>query len=201
MKKVFAWMFIAVIVVSCSSKEPDREVTALVPKPLPAPPAPKPVVRTLGSLWSSDSRWNEMYAIPVARSSGDTVHVQLADALKARIIARIPVDLEKQKEAEKEQARREDPNRDVQGHRTFIHEDGRAAKVGDSKSFDVLIREVLPRGVYNVYASELMTLNGKQVLVTLDGNVREQDVGAGNTIGSDLLFNTKIQVETQAEKK
>lgn len=216
----FGGIFLFLVLASCTTvNQPVKEVV-LSPKPAPVF-ASKQVKRQPGSLWSEDSRWNEMYTLPVSRLVGDIVSIKIDEAFKSRIAALTPPELPTpQKDAKdsaspKESSESKDPKdakavakkdkSTEEAPTVTVKDPSDASRVTvdtskDSKTFEAVIREILPRGVYGVYSSQVLVVDGKTVLVTLDGNVKERDIAASDVAPAENLFNVRMQVENKYSK-
>ena len=167
---------------ACAELPPVAEA----PKPKKLLPAPKPkeVVREPGSLWSEDSRWNDIYSSAPTRAVGDSITVKVGGDLRDKMTTvSKPVQVAVQT---KEEGPKDTTSAEVaQGSR--------------EKTFEASIHEVLPKGVFKVTAVEPVE-NGKGYLV-VNARVRERDIASDDTVPSEALIGTSVELQTDQEKK
>lgn len=194
MKKVVSLgLFSLLFFIGCGSK-PAVVVDTFVPKPVP-PPAPKVIRREPGSLWSEESRWNEIYTVAASRQAGEVLQMKISDAFRAKILAQIPplpVKEEAKSDSKKDSKNKKD-KKEAEPAEAKATTPVAEAKP-ETKTIEVTIQDVLPRGAYNVFSSQMMTFNNRDVLVTAQGNLREKDITNDPSTTTDALFNTQLDV-------
>lgn len=193
---------------SCSwfSKSKENEVLEYAPRVVNSIPAPKPPQREPGSLWSDDSRWNDIYSPTQARYPGDVVTVKISPGLKAKILAASEAALtqeqkdERVKEKEKE---KEKPAKEAKGAKEEAKSNVGEAPAGtssgqgsqsDTKTFEATIMEVMSRGVYKLSANKGLHIGAKDPYVAITASAREKDIMGDEAVSSDSLFNIQLEV-------
>ena len=195
-----------IFISACSwfSKSKDTEVLEYAPRVVNSIPAPKPPQREPGSLWSDDSRWNDIYSPTQARYPGDVATVKISPALKAKILAASEAALsEEQKESrakEKEKIMKEgkgakEEAKSNKGEAVAAGTGGNAqASQNDTKQFEATIMEVMSRGVYKLSANKGLHIGAKDPYVAFTASARERDIMGDEAVSSDSLFNIQLEV-------
>ena len=168
--KYILGLLLIFLLVQCSSA-PKVEEKVVINEPLPRPTL-KVVRREPGSLWSEDSRWNEIYSVSPARVLGDLVKIKLSPELKMKM-ARVS-------EPAKDGASRAAPTNSGGGSKN------------ESEFMEGAITEVLPRGVFAVRALQTVRSGGQDSRFELIGNVREKDIDSTDVVSSDAILNLDI---------
>ncbi len=173
----------------CSMLEPVAEVKP--PAPAPAP-ARKVVVRELGSLWSEESLWNNMYTAGVARVSGDMITIKLDEAFRKRLASYKLVDPKEVAKA-KEAADKAAEKSDGKGNRAP------AAVAPKEENLGPLvlrgnIEEVGQRGVYRIQVTDSLQLGDWQPYIVLKGRVRDRDINSTDEIEVASIVDMTLEV-------
>lgn len=163
---------------ACSST-PEKVETIVVNE---APPRPslKMVRREPGSLWSEDSRWNDIYSVGPSRVLGDTVRIKLSTDIKERI-SRL-VDPQKGLGAEKA----------AEGTAKMVVQEVLSPVREESNFMEAAVTEVLPRGFFAVRALQTIRVGTQETRVELFGNVREKDIDQADTVTSENVINLNL---------
>jgi len=151
-------------------------------------PPPKPKLREVhrepGSLWTEDSRWNDLYSVVPSRITGDILKVKINEELKQKL-ARI-LDPQKTIGASKESLAQAALETKALGNA-----DPRT-KEPEAEFLDASITEILPRGVFAISARQVVRLGTVQTRVELSGNVREKDIAQDDSVQSDAILNMNV---------
>lgn len=182
-------LFFLMTVFGCSSQE------VAAPKKKAEPELPKPRTRELGSLWSDDSRWNDVYADAPSRLVGDVVTVKLTEPMKARILqkAEAPM-LAAQKEKEKKEADPKAPATQAAAAPAPVAP-GKVAQIDAPPLMRATIQEILPRGIYVISGMETVKVKDMEPTIKLTGRVRDRDLDAEDAVSSDAIQNLDLQVK------
>ena len=82
-------VFILMILITfgCSWFSKNREDAVELPPPriLQSVQAKKMAKHEVGSLWSEDSKWNDVYSPTTTRQPGDIITIRVTDSLKSRV--------------------------------------------------------------------------------------------------------------------
>ncbi len=180
--KVFSFLLLAILAVGCSSMSKEEE-KVVVNEP---PPKPKlrEVRREPGSLWTEDSRWNDLYSVVPTRILGDIIKIKINESLKGKL-ARL-IEPQKTFGSSKESLAQAALETKALGNA-----DPRT-KEPEADYLDAAITEILPRGVFTVVARQVVRLGTVQTRVELAGNVREKDIAQDDTIQSDTILNLNL---------
>jgi flagellar basal body L-ring protein FlgH len=161
-------------------------------------PPPKPPKREPGSLWSEDSRWNDIYNPTQGRYPGDVVIIKMNPGLKAKILAMTaPPEREKDKKEDKNKDKDEKEMKEAKkdaGKEEAAPAANAQSSQNDTKSIEATILEVLPRGIYKISANRGVHIGAKDPYVTLMANAREKDITGEETVSSDALFNVQMEI-------
>lgn len=152
-----------------------------------APPKPvlKKVVREPGSLWSEDSRWNDLYTVAPSRVLGDMLKIKIQDGLKQRF--------EKMVAAQK--AVIDNPpvaKIAAVAEGKAPEADPKVAAKPEQEFLDAVITDVLPRGVFAIAARQIVKAGPVEMRMDLVGNVREKDIGTDDVVPSDAIINLNV---------
>lgn len=182
---------------SCSWFTPSKDTVEILPPPkvthVPQQ-KPKKIEREIGSLWSDDSSWNQMYSPTQTRAPGDIVTVKLNKNFMSRLeqaVSRPAIPLEKEKEdkgKKKEVApKQEEPDRNLSSEK----EKKSTSKLPET--VEVTILEILPRGVYRVAANHGFKPAEDAPYVYIQGMLREREIAADDTASSEALLDLKFE--------
>lgn len=208
--------FFAVVLTSlggCSLFTPSKNEVEIQPPPKVthfSQQKPKKIQRELGSLWSEDSSWNQMYSPTQTRAPGDIVTIRLDKKFMARLEQAIKrPDLEADPAAENKDGKK-DPKKDAKAAKaptdvatapvpsTEANAEGRgpaSAKAPTKlpETVEVTILEALPRGVYRVAANHGFKPAEDSPFVYIQGLLREREIAADDTTTSDALLDMKFE--------
>jgi len=178
-------LFLALFLVSgCSSWFGSKDEEKVVLNEAPPKPKLREVRREPGSLWTDDSRWNDLYSVVPSRILGDILKIKINEELKGKL-ARL-VEPQKTIGASKESLAQAALETKALGN-----EDPRT-KTPEAEYLEASITEVLPRGVFAVVARQVVRLGNVQTRVELAGNVREKDIAQDDTVQSDTILNLNV---------
>lgn len=208
------YLIILIITFGCSwfskSKEdlvelpPPRLLQSVVPK--------KPAKKEPGSLWSDDSKWNELYSVGPTRQPGDMITVRVTDSLKARIAQLVSAKTGKSSAEIRNggnplptpgPAAPATPDRGPASVKDGKPDEKTATaqptqdkkKDSDTKAFEATILEVMPNGIYRIASNQGLKVGGpEEPYVALEGNLREKEVAADDTVSADSLLATKLEI-------
>lgn len=192
MRDLILFALLVAALSGCSVLEP----IASAPKKT-EPASPKPRTRELGSLWSDDSRWNDVYADAPSRVVGDVVTVKLTELFKARILqkAEAPmVALHKKEEEKKEKDK--DAKAPVLQAAAAPAASGKAKEIEAPPVMRATIQEILPRGIYVISGQETVKVKEFEPTVKITGRVRDRDLDGEDTVSSDSISSLDLQVKT-----
>lgn len=205
MKHVLA-MLILVGMTGCSWFSTTRKEVEIQPPPKVthiAQQKPKKMQRELGSLWSDDSQWNQMYSPTQTRVPGDIVTVKLDKKFLSRLeqaIQRPPLDpmmpsesgdSQKDKSAQKDKG---EASKNIKDSK-----EGKESAMAPTSSIkppevvEVTIVEALPRGVYRVAANHGIKPAADSPFVYIQGMLREREIASDDTANSDSLLDLKFE--------
>jgi len=198
---------------SCSLFTAGRREVEIQPPPkvthLPQQ-KPKKMQRELGSLWSDDSHWNQMYSPTQTRAPGDIVTIKIDKKFMTRLEQAIQRPTEEQnlepvvsKEKKKETDKGSDPSKqagestppamasstDPKSNSTTAAQN--AFKTPDK--LEVTIIEALPRGLYRVAANHGFKPTHDAPFVYVQGMIREKEISSDDSASSDALLNLKFE--------
>lgn len=202
---VLAPLFLAALFTGCSLFTGAKEETVVIPPPkITHNPYQKAhqTVRDLGSLWSDDSYWNQMYSPTQSRVPGDIVTVKVTKPFLARLemgLKRPTPVVEEKKDGKDE---KKDPAaaaaRDLASapaaDGTTPPGRGPAVLPGAKlpESFEVTILEALPRGMYRVAANHGFKPAVDSPFVYIEGVLREREIAQDDTVNSEALLDLKF---------
>ena len=208
----FIYSIILFLTFGCSwfsKANKDDMVELPVPRILSSVTQPKPAKREPGSLWSEDSKWNDIYSMTPARQAGDVIMIKVENALKAQIARVVAAKTGKKVEDIKAAGLGINPEAAVVTREpaSRLDEKKTADKVPEApppvatkkdhetKKVEATILEVLPRGLYRISANQGLHVGGpEEPFVALEGNVREREVAADDSVSSDALIGVKLDV-------
>ncbi|MBY0372115.1 flagellar basal body L-ring protein FlgH [bacterium] len=180
-------LFLACALMGCAS-EPVVEA----PKPRLTTSVRKPAPRELGSLWSEDSTWNNVYTLAAARVSGDIVTIRLDEAFKKRLVASSTEGREWEKRLAKAAA--------AQNGDRAPASTGPVDKTNPSDLFlRGNIEEVGTRGVYRITVGDTLHLNQWDPYVVLKGRVRDRDIDASDEIKVADIVDLEFEVRKDGQ--
>lgn len=198
LRNVF-FMLVLIVLSSCSWFSPSKDAVEILPPPkvthIPQQ-KPKRIQREIGSLWSDDSSWNQMYSPTQTRAPGDIVTVKLNKNFMSRLeqavrrpeLAPESEGDKKTKKSDKEPAKAEETSTS-----TSSNEKGKKASLTLPETVEVTILESLPRGVYRVAANHGFKPAQDAPYVYIQGMLREREIAADDTASSDALLDLKFE--------
>jgi len=192
---IFFLLFIGLT--GCSWFTPSKDTVEILPPPkvthVPQQ-KPKRVEREIGSLWSDDSSWNQMYSPTQTRAPGDIVTVKLNKNFMARLEQAVlrptlPPEKENEDKGKKKEVvtKKEEPERNVSSDK----EKKSVSKLPET--VEVTILEILPRGVYRVAANHGFKPAEDAPYVYIQGMLREREIAADDTASSEALLDLKFE--------
>ena len=178
------------LLAGCASWTPEPVKEAM--KPAPPPPVEKPRAKPeYGSLWTVDSRWNDIYAAAPSRQNGDSLSVKVSDAMRTRLLALVPADQPKPedpKDKEKEKEKKSDEKKDQRGSR-----EESADHLSDTRAIEVVVKEVYPRGVFRIGGTATVRIGPRSLTVALDGKIHEKDIASDDSVPADSIFGMSLE--------
>jgi len=192
LKGVILALLLAAVLGACAGIGTRPEA----PRPgVAAIPVPKPARRAPGSLWSEDSHWNQMYSESAQRVPGDMLTIRVSDGLKAQMIERIASSRTPEKKEEpqgdKKPAAPSPPVAETKAQPPH-------AEPAVPKSLQATIREILPRGIYTIEASETIRTGNRAAVLKISGRLRERDLDDSDTVSSDALQGLAVDLSVPA---
>lgn len=166
MKRLFILPLIAFS--ACSLFEPVGEMFS-TKEPLKAKPIKMVAKREPGSIWREDSRWNDFYSAAPSRNVGDVITIVLEESFKTRF-----------RQLTKKENKKNDGSASNQ----------------DTPNFEATIQDIPSRGVYTVSAGKQIRVGNQEGVVLVEGNIRERDIHADDSMSSDALFNLKLEAKS-----
>ena len=145
--------------------------------------------REPGSLWSENSKWNELYSAASGRSVGDGIRVRIGPSLKSRL--RLLADKDPGKYPP------ESPPKDNRALASVAPPTAAAATTTDEDPIylDVTIKEIQPKSVFRVVTNQTIRFDNREAKLQLEGNVRERDIAMNDTASSDDMFNVAVEAK------
>lgn len=184
MKRALLYLIASCLLVSCSSWFGSKDEERMVVNEPPPKPKLREVHREPGSLWTEDSRWNDLYSVVPSRITGDILKIKINEELKQKL-AKI-LDPQKTLGATKESLAQAAVETKALGNA-----DPRT-KEPEAEFLDASITEILPRGVFAVAARQVVRMGNVQTRVELSGNVREKDIAQDDSVQSDAILNLNV---------
>ena len=168
---------------------------------------PKRIKRELGSLWSEDSSWNQMYSPTQTRTAGDIVTIKLDKKFMSRMeqAIRRPVSEEvkgEDKENKKVKAKDKTPEKaEIESNpeeSNSVQSSRGPASVANNtyklpETIEVTIVEALPRGFYRVAANHGFKPAADSPYVYIQGVLREREIASDDSASSDALLDLKFE--------
>lgn len=221
---VYAMMMTIIFGCSWFSKNPEEIVDTPPPRIIQSIEARKPAKREPGSLWSEDSKWNEIFSIGSVRHPGDIIRVRVTEGLRSQIAQVVALKTGKQnveilnggfpipspdpKAAAERTPASKSGDKPSDKKSTSVATEAKAVEKGaekagegkvrpsiDTKQFEVTILEVLPNGSYKIASNQGIKVGGMdEPYVSLVGTIREKEVATEDTITSDVIFDTKLDI-------
>ncbi|MFM8270681.1 MAG: flagellar basal body L-ring protein FlgH [Pseudomonadota bacterium] len=208
--------FVLMFLGGCAWFTPSKNEVEIQPPPkVTHYPQQKPrkINRELGSLWSEDSSWNQMYSPTQTRAPGDIVTIKLDKKFLSRIEQAIKRPVPEELPGADKKESKKDTKRDgkvAKGANTENDgvqptpvsaeggSEGRApasakAPVKLPEVVEVTILEALPRGVYRVAANHGFKPADDSPFVYIQGLLREREIASDDTTNSDALLDLKFE--------
>lgn len=209
MKKLLMCLFI-VSLSSCSWFNTTKNEVEILPPPKVthvAQQKPKKIKRDLGSLWSEDSHWNQMYSPTQTRAAGDIVTIKLDKKFMARMEQAIRRPALEEPKAEEKNSKKVSSKEKIQekGEGDALSEEATSSQAsrgpasqGSSpyklpETVEVTIVEALPRGFYRVAANHGFKPAPDSPYVYIQGVLREREISADDSASSDALLDLKFE--------
>lgn len=207
--KQAVFIFYSLVLSGCSWFSPAKKEVEILPPPKithVSRQKPKQIKRELGSLWSEDSSWNQIYSPTQTRSPGDIITVKLDKKFisKLELAVKRPEleeepkkddkDKKKDKKSPEPEATAENMNANSEGAgggRSPASTTASAPKLPDI--VEVTIVEVLPRGAYRVAANQGFKPTVDAPYVYIQGMVRDREIGEDNSVSSNSLLDLKFE--------
>ncbi len=164
-KKTLNWVntfFVLIVLVGCSTLIETEKNEKL--------PQFREITREPGSLWSSDSVWNNMYGPPKI-VVGDVISIKITDRFKEEILSKLG---DKKSEKSKEEK-----------------------KAVDTSLIYAKIIEVKKRGIYKIHAEDIVRIGSFNPVVTIEGEIRERDIDKDDNVSSDSIIGLNLNVINQ----
>lgn len=201
---------ILAILSGCSWFSPSKSTVEIEPPPKVTHALrqkPRKSQRELGSLWSEDSTWNQMYSPTQTRVPGDIVTIKLDKKFMARLEQSIKRPIpesdagSESKESKKEKKSNKEGNTEAAAMNPAATENANEArglastkpKVKLPETVEVTIVEALPRGVYRVAANHGLKPADDSPFVYIEGVIREREIAADDSAASDALLDLKFE--------
>jgi flagellar basal body L-ring protein FlgH len=181
----------------CSWFSPSKDEVEILPPPkvthIPQQ-KPKRIQREIGSLWSDESSWNQMYSPTQTRAPGDIVTVKLNKNFMARLeqAVRRP-DLNPEKEVDNKDKKKEKELIKPETESVALGEKEKSPAIKLPETVEVTILESLPRGVYRVAANHGFKPAIDAPYVYIQGMLREREIAGDDTASSDALLDLKFE--------
>lgn len=211
MKRIIL-LTLSLLLTGCSLFTGSKPETTVVPPPKVTHNTivkPKKIERDLGSLWSDDSYWNQMYSPTQSRVAGDIVTIKIDKKFMSRL--ELALKRPEPEEDEKKDKKKDDKDAKAALDAAQAAAPGRQpASVAPSlpSTLEVTIVEALPRGMYKVAANHGFKPALDSPYVYIEGVLREREIAADDTVSSDALLDLKFEsinhdmrTENRGEKK
>lgn len=195
-------LFSIVVMPGCAwfgTKSTPAEEMNIAPKVAHKYEVPKPAKREPGSLWSEDSRWNNIYSSANARLVGDVINLKVNEPLKDRISMAMNQNRRVENPKNTGDAKADAKNDSKGESREPASVNSATAKKDDTSAVEATILEVLPNGAYRVGVNRAFKVGKEQPYVVMEGVIREREIASDDTASSDALMNLKL--ETFDEQK
>ena len=176
----------------CWSAPPPRAEDAPKSPPAAEAPKPKPFVHELGSLWSPDSRWNNMFAVAPLRSVGDVLSLKLTDPVLAMITGTIP--REPIKRGAKKDAKKDGSKGGKESAAEPKQDSGGGETKDDTLTVEAVIKEILPNGIFLLSVYQTVTIGSNHPTIILEGKVHERDIATDESLSTDAMFNVSVKL-------
>lgn len=195
----------------CSWFAPSKNEVLIQPPPkvthFPSQKARK-IQRELGSLWSEDSNWNQMYSPTQTRAPGDIVTIKVDKKFLSRLEQAIkrpepePASSTEDKKDSKDKKDKKEmkdvPSSTASGDSNVPFEGRGPASVSTPnvklpETVEVTIVEALPRGGYRVAANHGFKPAADSPFVYIQGVIREREIAEDDTAPSDALLDLKFE--------
>ncbi len=134
----------------------------------------KEAPREPGSLWSEDSRWNTLYNLQARRRVGDRLFISMSEKLKETITTKL-------KEA--------------------FPDDKDSLAVIEIARLAGTIREITKDGAYKIESEPSVFFAKQERDIKIEGLIREQELGADDSVGANTIAELKVTVSTKEAKK
>ena len=182
------FILLAVFLGGCADLRPLVDTTKK-PRPIVVSPR-KECPKELGSIWCENSEWNDIYSESPNRFPGDTILVKLTPRFRSQMLKRLKRDYPVRVRAKIEDIEKGKPNLRVKVEPTSdqLADD-------DTQQVYVTITEVLPRYLYKVRAQETLRVGSREPILTLEGEIRNRDIQADESVSSDSLMNTAFDLK------
>ena len=170
--------------------------TPAPPKRIAVPDNPPPQ-RELGSLWSKQSVWNEIYSNPPNLIPGDVIELRLSEKFRKQVLRRLKRDYPVRvvtKVDIKEDGKTLDPSVKAEAASDDLGPD-------DTTTMHATIVEVLPRGVYKLAASETIHVGDRDPVVTLEGEIRDRDIKNSASADTDDILNLAMELQPYGRQR
>lgn len=192
--------FVSVLVLSsCSWFSPSKNEVEILPPPkvthIPKQ-KPKRIQREIGSLWSEESSWNQMYSPTQTRAPGDIVTIKLDKKFMSRLelaVKRPDPVTEAEGDSKDKKADKEQKLKNPDADRVLSSEKDKKNTTQLPESIEVTILESLPRGVYKVAANHGFKPAEDAPYVYIEGMLREREIASDDTAQSDALLDLKFE--------
>jgi flagellar basal body L-ring protein FlgH len=205
---------VLVLLGGCSWFTPSKNEVEIQPPPKVThypQQKPKKIQRELGSLWSEDSSWNQMYSPTQTRAPGDIVTIKLDKKFMARLEQAIKRPVPEPLAETENKDGKKDNKKDAKGAKAAPTEvasapaapaeaasEGRGpasakAPLKIPETVEVTIIEALPRGGYRVAANHGFKPADDSPFVYIQGVLREREIASDDTATSDALLDLKFE--------
>lgn len=197
MWKYLCFSVLVVCLFGCSWFSPSKDEVEILPPPkVTHIPQQKPrrIQREIGSLWSDESSWNQMYSPTQTRAPGDIVTVKLNKNFMARLeqAVRRP-EVNPEKEVDNKDKKKEKESIKPEAESVAVGEKEKKPAMKLPETVEVTILESLPRGVYRVAANHGFKPAIDAPYVYIQGMLREREIASDDTASSDALLDLKFE--------
>lgn len=202
--KEIVFIGVVLFLTSCSWFSMGRKEVEIQPPPKVThfpQQKPKKLQRELGSLWSDDSHWNQMYSPTQTRAPGDIVSIKIDKKFLSRLeqaIQRPPEEPEltaasSTKETKKEADKTKEPTKPVVEASNAPSNSAVQNNFKTPEKIEVTIIEALPRGLYRVAANHGFKPAADAPFVYVQGMIRDKEIASDDSASSDALLNLKFE--------
>lgn len=171
----FLFLISLIVLLNACTSWVSKPTEQLLMAPPPPPVVAKPRVMVVpppekepGTLWTENSRWNEVYAISQTKKNGDIVFIKPSEEFRNLVASyggKMPI------------RKSENPNVPV-----------------EVIPIVTTIREVLPRNIFRISGQTNSLVVDGETDVRFVAKIRERDIAEDDSMNTDLMFDLSFEV-------